>query len=153
LSVRQVIIWSLLVGAIQSCAVIGERGAPRALTSIPAVAPADNADDDEIGPEFEIDADADRYFGAVPFAVRLKARAQNGTPPFTFTWDFGDGTTGETGESLTHVYRRVGRIDTFVTGRDASGGESRVQLMLFLLTPEEYVRRMNPTGGAPANGR
>jgi PKD repeat protein len=100
-------------------------------------------DIDQPWSDFEIDADASSYTGYVPKQVAFVARAMNGTPPFTFKWDFGDGSPQETGESVMHIFTRLGKNDVFVTGTDGQGRTSRVQMILFLLTPEEYARRQN----------
>jgi len=119
----------------------------------PAAAPEpededeDEDDDDDfdepLDTDFEIDASASRYFGWVPMTVAFGARALNGTPPFTYTWDFGDGSPPATGETATHTYTKLGSISAFATGQDASGEKSRVQLVIFTVTPEEYSQRKN----------
>ena len=40
---------------------------------------------------------------------------------FTFTWDFGDGTTG-TGATPSHAYAKTGTYDVTLTARDKDGG-------------------------------
>ncbi len=91
------------------------------------------------GDEFEIDADADWLFGFIPMTVKFTARALNGKPPFTFTWNFGDGSPEVTGESTWHFYDKVGNYDSYVTGRDATGATSRVGLYIVAVTPERYA--------------
>jgi hypothetical protein len=98
----------------------------------------DEADDPD---SFEIDADATQFFGYVPMTVHFAAKALNGTPPFTFVWDFGDGSPQVTGERVSHTFTQTGWVRAAVLGRDATGAESAVQLAIFTLTPEEYARR------------
>ncbi len=43
----------------------------------------------------------------------------NGTPPYSYSWDFGDGTLG-TGLPVTHVYASTGPYYPIVSGRDAN---------------------------------
>ena len=120
-----------------------------AATARPPAAPVvddeieDEEDDDSkpSGPEFEIDANASTYFGYIPKTIAFQAGALNGTPPFTYTWDFGDGTDPAHGPYVVHVFKKDGRSDVFVTGKDANGETSRVQLAIVLLTPEEFARR------------
>jgi hypothetical protein len=137
---------SLAPAATRTPAVITEPS-PAATTS-----PAPDEDDEDMGAEddldqpwsdFEIDADASDYTGYVPKQVAFVARAMNGTAPFTYTWDFGDGSPPATGESVTHIFTKVGKNDVFVTGKDGEGRTSRVQMILFLLTPEDYARQRN----------
>ncbi len=49
----------------------------------------------------------------------------------------------ESGESLVHTFTKLGRVDVFVVGTDGEGRTSKVQLVLFLLSPEDYAQRQN----------
>ena len=103
--------------------------------------------------QFQCAVHVSQYFGPIPMTVEIHARARNGTPPYTFTWDFGDGTPSATGESVTHTYSTLGRIDTFMHGRDAAGETYTIQIILFVTTPEEYARQKDlptPTPATPA---
>jgi hypothetical protein len=102
-----------------------------------------NLDTEASGPDFEIDADATSYYMPLPNTVTFKAKALNGTPPFTFTWNFGDGSPTETGEVVKHTYTKLGRADAVVDGKDANGETSRVTLGLLVTTPESFVQRMD----------
>jgi PKD repeat protein len=92
---------------------------------------------------FEIDADATSFMGYAPMLVNFGATALNGTGPFTYTWNFGDGTPPATGDRVSHVFEKIGRIDVIVTGQDAAGDTSSVQLALFVFTPEEWAKQRN----------
>ncbi len=89
---------------------------------------------------FEIDADASRFLGYAPTLVKFGARALSGTPPYTFSWNFGDDSELGTGDRVTHLFEKTGRLDVFVTGRDAAGDEAVAQLALILFTREEWAR-------------
>ena len=101
-----------------------------------------NLEEEASGPEFEIDADATSYYMPVPNTVSFKAKALNGSPPITFTWNFGDGTPEATGETPKHTYTKLGRFDAIVTGKDASGAISRVTLAVMVVEPETFVNRL-----------
>jgi PKD repeat protein len=101
-----------------------------------------NLADEPQDAEFEIDADATSYFMPVGNVVTFKAKALNGTPPFTFTWNFGDGSESATGELVKHTYNKLGRLDAIVTGTDASGASSLVQLGLLVVTPEDWAKKL-----------
>jgi hypothetical protein len=92
---------------------------------------------------FEIDADASQFIGYAPLAVDFGAAALNGTPPVTFTWNFGDGSEPGTGERVSHTFEKTGRIDVFVTGKDAAGDEANVQLAFVIYTREEWAKARN----------
>jgi PKD repeat protein len=101
----------------------------------------EDEDDEPSGPEFEIDASASTYFGYIPKTIAFQAGALNGTPPFTFTWDFADGTEPAHGPYVVHTFKKDGRFDVFVRAQDANGEKSFVQLAVILLTPEEFAKR------------
>lgn len=56
-------------------------------------------------------------------AVRFSATGR-GDAPVSYTWNFGDGTTG-TGMTPTHTYTRPGTYTVAVTASNASGSNSR----------------------------
>jgi PKD repeat protein len=57
---------------------------------------------------------------AAPALWSLEADAHGGVPPYTYSWDFGDGTTGE-GCCPDHVYETPGDYVATVTATDAVG--------------------------------
>lgn len=91
--------------------------------------------------DFEIDADATSYYMPVGNVVTFKAKALNGTPPFTYSWDFRDGTPPLTGEMVKHVFPRLGFYDVLATGTDASGAKYIVTLGIGVAHPVEYAIR------------
>ena len=92
--------------------------------------------------DFEIDADATSYFMPLLNTVTFKAKALNGTPPFTFTWNFGDGSPEGSGALVKHTYTALGAFDARATGRDASGSTSLVTLRLLVTTREDFATRL-----------
>lgn len=60
--------------------------------------------------------------------VNFIASATGGTPPYTFSWSFGDGTTGGNLTSITHIYTSTGRFTAQVTVTDSIGGVRQVNL-------------------------
>jgi len=95
--------------------------------------------DEADGPEFDIDADATAYFMPYANTVTFRAKALNGSPPFTFVWDFNDGTPKKTGEIVKHTFRKIGHFNVWVEGTDANGGKSHVELGVGVHMPETYV--------------
>jgi len=120
-------------------------GAAGAAPAAPAAPSATNtqADEDEgedaIGPDFEIQADASTYTWWIPATVEFTVKALNGTPPYSFTWDFGDGSPTETGEVVTHTLTKLGLNWVMVRAREAGGEEANFQLGIMLFTLEEYA--------------
>ncbi len=93
-------------------------------------------------PEFEIDAAVTSFYMPQGHVVTFKAKALNGTPPFKFDWNFGDGTPNASGEMVKHVYTKIGRHSARVTGTDASGATSHVDLGLAVDHPVRFAQRM-----------
>ncbi|MFI5418848.1 MAG: PKD domain-containing protein [Candidatus Lutacidiplasmatales archaeon] len=46
--------------------------------------------------------------GTAPLTVVLRAVAQGGVPPYSFSWSFADNTTNATGATVTHTYNSSG---------------------------------------------
>ena len=61
--------------------------------------------------------------GTAPLSINFTATTFYGTAPFTFQWQFGDGSTG-TGQYVTHVYTTVGQFHVNVTAFDSVGKNS-----------------------------
>jgi PKD repeat protein len=125
-------------------ATVAAAGSPRSVAS-PGAEDAAAEEEDEIdkpwGPEFEIDADANWYYGFPPMDVSFSAKPLNGVAPFTYEWDFGDGSPKATGVTAQHRYDKLGRYMPFVVGTDRNGEKSRVDLIILVVTAEEYANR------------
>lgn len=120
-------------------------------TPAPGESPdAEDADDDDDdidkpwGPEFEITADASWYFGFVSREVQFGAKALNGTPPYTYTWEFDDGTPQATGDHTEHRYEKAGHYSPYVVGKDGKGETYRVTFYIVVVTREDYIQKKGP---------
>jgi hypothetical protein len=116
---------------------------PSIVVSSKQAAPAADDDDNDnkpLGPEFEIDADANWYFGFPPMTVTFTAKALNGAPPFTYTWNFADGSPPGTGERVEHTYVELGTYQPVVEGKDANGELSQVAFIVKVIALEEWAR-------------
>ncbi|OLC00951.1 MAG: hypothetical protein AUI15_06475 [Actinobacteria bacterium 13_2_20CM_2_66_6] len=58
--------------------------------------------------------------GGAPLSVTFTGSASGGLPPYQFTWQFGDGSSGS-GATATHAYAG-GSFNATLTVRDAAGG-------------------------------
>jgi PKD repeat protein len=58
--------------------------------------------------------------GVAPLDVALSATGDGGLPPYSFTWDPGDGTGPLAGASLSHVFAQPGTYTVRCTVRDAA---------------------------------
>jgi len=59
--------------------------------------------------------------GTVPLNVTMKAIVVGGTPPFTFSWDWADGSNNSTGSPASHEYTTVGNFTVRVLATDSLG--------------------------------
>jgi len=53
--------------------------------------------------------------------IALTANPSGGTPPYSYTWSFGDISANETGPTVTHAYRQPGTYTVTLTATDANG--------------------------------
>jgi YVTN family beta-propeller protein len=72
------------------------------------------------GPPPVVHAIANATSGYAPLSVSFTATAVLGTPPFNFSWRFGDGRAGF-GAGPSHVYATPGSYMASVTARDSTG--------------------------------
>jgi hypothetical protein len=118
----------------------------------PAAGTADDDDNEDMdkpwGEEFEIDADANWYFGFAPMNVTFGARPLNGVPPFTYTWDFADGSPTATGDHVEHRYEKLGRYSPFVEGKDGKGETYRVSFLIVVVSREDYAQTKGENAAA-----
>lgn len=68
-----------------------------------------------------VDASASPAQGIVPFNVNFQATVSQGDAPFTFQWDFGDGSQPSTQQDPSHSYTMGGTFTATVTVTDANG--------------------------------
>lgn len=61
---------------------------------------------------------ADHATGAVPFTVNFTGGATGGTPPYTWSWAFGDGFTS-TSQNPSHTYMIQGSFNAVLTAKDS----------------------------------
>jgi hypothetical protein len=72
----------------------------------------------ETGGDLTVTAQATPNSGYLPLAVSFSAVANNGTGPYSYAWDFGDGTTGA-GATVSHTYENAGNYTATATVTDS----------------------------------
>lgn len=91
-----------------------------------------------------VEAHADKTFGALPLAVQFSALS--GAPDASFTWDFGDGSTGS-GASPTHTYTAKGVYSVEASATNSSGSATtKMTIWAGFLPPA--VEITSPIGGS-----
>jgi len=78
--------------------------------------------------------DATPPSGDVPLVVNLSVAHSGGTPPFSFDWEFGDGTNAS-GANVSHTYSAVGTYTVLATVEDAPGEIERYTLPIVVFGP------------------
>lgn len=104
-------------------------GAPTTVPS--AAAPEDDA-------EYELDviAEADPDEGAPPLKVQFTASVEEETGgPFTFAWDFGDGSKS-TEQNPVHTYEKVGEYTATLEVTNQKGNKGSDEIDIFVETDE-----------------
>ena len=71
-----------------------------------------------IAQSFSVGSTANPTSGQAPLLVDFTASAQNGTTPYTYAWNFGDGNTSQD-QNPSHIYNTAGSFEAVVTATDA----------------------------------
>jgi outer membrane protein assembly factor BamB/PKD repeat protein len=72
--------------------------------------------------------------------VSFSARASNGTPPYSFTWSFGDGSPDAVGSTVVHNYTGHGVWNVLLTATDSQGATNSTSLIIRLAPPPDPPR-------------
>jgi PKD repeat protein len=67
-------------------------------------------------------ASADHTSGTAPLAVQFTGSASGGTAPYTYDWNFGDGSAHSSAQSPSHSYSSAGNFPVTLTVHDAASG-------------------------------
>ncbi|MGC8723272.1 MAG: PKD domain-containing protein [Acidobacteriota bacterium] len=66
-------------------------------------------------------AQADKSSGPIPLTVNFTGAASGGTAPYTWSWDFGDGSAPATTQNAQHTYSAEGTYTVTLTVQDSAG--------------------------------
>ena len=94
--------------------------------------------------------------GQVPLNVSFTGSASGGTPPYSYSWNFGDGSATSTAQNPHHTYNSAGTYTATLTVTDSSSpakmASSKVPITV---TPIAGTPPGPPTGltGSPGNGQ
>ncbi len=97
-------------------------------------------------PDMSVSASADKASGAVPMNVEYMSAVTGGCPPYTYAWDFGDG-SNSTEQNPRHDYEAPGNYTASLTATDAKGN---VAVGSFTVTAECAPLDANPTANPPS---
>ena len=62
--------------------------------------------------------------------VTFTANPSGGTGPYKFSWSFGDISSPEQGQTVTHIYRNVGTYNVTVTATDVNGAQRTTTIVV-----------------------
>jgi PKD repeat protein len=97
---------------------------PTAAVAATGQAPRAAASPAEAVPEeLYVDLEAEPDEGAPPLTVKFTSSVEDGTAPFTYKWDFGDGSPANAEANPTHVYAKEGEYTATLTVKDSKGIE------------------------------
>jgi hypothetical protein len=94
-----------------------------AVPTQPAAADAGNVEADCF-----VIVDAEPDFGGPPLEVAFETEIDCTAQPVTYSWDFGDGTTGGNEPNPTHVYTTPGDYIATVITKSPDGGEGEDEI-------------------------
>lgn len=75
-------------------------------------------------PYFGVSASASVGQGDVPLTVDFTAQPIQGTAPYAYDWDFGDGSAHGSGPAVSHTYTAAGYFTVVLTATDGSGASA-----------------------------
>ncbi|RZK88202.1 MAG: PKD domain-containing protein, partial [Hymenobacter sp.] len=88
-----------------------------------------------------------------PYTVQFRQPALAGLPGAVLTWDFGDGSPGATGFSVTHTYRAAGAYRATATLRFNNGSCSTQTVLAPIQVGEMFVPNIFTPNGDQLNER
>jgi PKD repeat protein len=104
--------------------------AARPSTTIPTAA-------EDLEYELDVIAEAEPDEGAPPLKVQLTASVEEETGgPFTFSWDFGDGSKSSE-QNPVHTYEKVGEYTATLTVTNQKGNKGTDEIDIFVETDDE----------------
>jgi hypothetical protein len=85
---------------------------------------------------FTVTVSATPITGTAPLTVSFTAIPTLGTPPYTYYWEFGDGTSSNE-QNPNHTYDHAGNYNATVICTDALGLKSSSSILIIVTTPQE----------------
>lgn len=81
--------------------------------------------------------DAEPDYGDAPLTAHFTTELECANKPVTYSWDFGDGTTGGNEPNPSHTYSKEGDYVATVTVRTADGEEGTDEIDIFVEEPAD----------------
>jgi PKD repeat protein len=88
--------------------------------------------------------------GSAPVTVHFQGTGRGGTGPYTYDWDFGDGTDNGSDQDVDHLYASEGTYRATLTVADALGRTATDHLSITVTAPLSVSASAAPSsGGVP----
>jgi PKD repeat protein len=94
--------------------------------------------------------------GQVPLNVSFGGSAAGGTPPYSYSWSFGDGSAKSSAQNPSHTYNNAGTYTATLTVTDSSSpAKTATSSVTITASPIAGTAPGPPTGltGSPGNGQ
>jgi PKD repeat protein len=130
------------LAALPGCGGSEKAETPPAAETKPTTPPAPPAaasetDEDDLDYELDVIAEAEPDEGAPPLKVQFTASVEEDDGgPFTFAWDFGDGSKS-TEQNPVHTYEKVGEYTATLSVTNAKGNKGTDEIDIFVETDDE----------------
>ncbi len=101
-----------------------------------------------------ISASVSKTSGSTPLTVSFTGSAAGGTSPYTYFWDFGDGSTSSS-QNPSHTYSTAGTYSVSLTVTDSTNDKSSSSLTVTATSPQSQyyvyvdIRVFDPGGKNP----
>jgi PKD repeat protein len=109
-----------------------------------------------VGGQLTATATASTPSGQIPLTVDFTGSASGGTPPYSYLWNFGDGSATTTAQNPSHTFTTAGTYTVTLTATDSSSPPNSVNATLTITaSPIAATVPGAPTGmtATPASGK
>lgn len=99
--------------------------------------------------QIAVTASASSECGLAPLNVCFTSSADKGTPPYVFTWNFGDGTAVSHEQNPCHAFLSTGVFTVVLTVTDSVGATGTTSITIRVLKPLSITLTSDVTDGIP----
>jgi outer membrane protein assembly factor BamB len=90
---------------------------------------------------------ASQTSGYVPLQVQFNGSASGGSPPYSYSWSFGDGSPISNQQNPSHSYSSIGTFTAVLTVTDSAGSFASSSVAITVSRPVSYSVTVSAGGG------